>query len=518
MSNATGRTAPVVLVVLDGWGWRQSTDGNAIALANTPSWDKLVASAPRTLLDASGLAVGLPAGQMGNSEVGHLNLGAGRVVQQDLVRINQSIDSGTFQQLDVLASLARAARTSNGTVHLVGLLGSGGVHAIDTHLLAAIDAMVQLGAPRIAIHGFLDGRDSPPKSAVEFVATLEREIARRGGGRTVLASLTGRYFAMDRDKRWPRIKLAYDAMVHGSGLAVESDVVGTIRHAYERGETDEFIRPLVMTKNGGAVAPIREGDAVFFFNYRSDRMRQIVAALTSPAFDGFDTGPRPSVTAASMTQYDETFALPQAFAPFSMARILAEVLSLSGRTQFRTAETEKYPHVTYFFNGGYEPAWRGEERQLVASQQVATYDLAPEMSAAGITDVLCQALRRGDHDFFLANFANADMVGHTGVMPAVLQAVETVDRSLGQLLAAASHAGARVLITADHGNAEMMIDPVTGGPHTAHTTNPVPFMAVGEGVTSLRTAGSLCDVAPTILTLLGIDQPIEMSGRSLLHG
>lgn len=516
MSKVTERNAPVVLIVLDGWGWRSEKEGNAIALAQTPCWDSLVDRAPRTLLQASGLAVGLPEGQMGNSEVGHLNLGAGRMVPQDLVRINQSIASGRFQQLPTLMELAEKVKRSDGVLHLVGLLGNGGVHAIDTHLVACMAAFKRLGVPRIAIHGFLDGRDSPPTSAAEFVTTLQADIARIGAGTIQIASLTGRYFAMDRDRRWPRTRLAWEAMVLGHGVQVSGDPVDAIRAAWGRGETDEFIKPLVMVKDGSPVAPIREGDGVFFFNYRSDRMRQIVAALTLPEFDGFDTSPRPTVTAASMTSYDATFTLPQAFPPFSMEKILAEVLSTSGRTQFRTAETEKYPHVTYFFNGGNEPPWPGEERQLVASQQVATYDLAPEMSATGITDTLCRALKRREHDFFLVNYANADMVGHTGVFPAVIKAIETVDASLGRVLKVAAKVGARVLITADHGNAEQMIDPVTGGPHTAHTTSPVPLLAVGEAEYRLREGGALGDVAPTILALLDLPQPGEMTGHSLL--
>ena len=509
------RAAPVVLAVLDGWGWRPELKGNAIALANTPVWDELVASHPGTLLDASGLAVGLPAGQMGNSEVGHLNLGAGRVVPQDLVRINLSIERGEFFASPALLAIAAHVREHGGTLHLVGLLGNGGVHAMDQHLLATIRAFVQLEVPRIAIQGILDGRDTPPTSAADFVAQLQQDIARLGNGRTVLGSLTGRYFAMDRDKRWDRVRLAWEAMVRGVGTAITDPVTG-IREAYARGETDEFIKPLVMTRDGAPVALIHEGDGVFFFNYRSDRMRQIVSALCVPGFSGFDTGAPLHLVAATMTQYDQTFTLPQVFPPFSMTRILAEELSRVGRTQFRTAETEKYPHVTYFFNGGNEPPWPGEERQLVPSQKVATYDLMPEMSAVGIADVLCRAIERGEHDFFLVNFANADMVGHTGVMKAVIKAVETVDACLGRLLRTAAATGTRALITADHGNAEMMIDPATGGPHTAHTSNPVPFVTVGEGMHALRSGGALCDVAPTLLSLLGLEQPAEMTGRTLL--
>ncbi len=515
MSNASQRAAPVLLVVLDGWGYREAREGNAIALAETPVWDRLVAGAPRTLLEASGLAVGLPEHQMGNSEVGHLNLGAGRVVPQDLVRINDSIRRGDFFSLPALVEVANHARQHGGTVHLAGLLGSGGVHAIDTHWLATIRAMVQLDVPRIAIHGFLDGRDTPPMSAADFVAELQRQLGTVGGGRTVIATLTGRYFAMDRDKRWDRTRLAYDAMVHGAGHPAQ-EPVAAVREAYQRGETDEFIKPIVLQRDGSPAARIRAGDGIFFVNFRSDRMRQLVAALCVEPFTGFPVADRPAVYAACMTQYDQTFPLPQAFPPFSLARILAEVLSGADRTQFRTAETEKYPHVTYFFNGGNEPPWPGEERELVPSRKVATYDLAPEMSAAGITDVLCAALGRRQHDFILANYANADMVGHTGVMPAVIRAVETVDHCLGRVLAAADQAGTRVLVTADHGNAEQMIDPDTGGPHTAHTTNPVPIVAHGVPAARLRSGGALCDVAPTILQLLNLEQPTEMTGHTLL--
>lgn len=518
MSNAESRPAPVILVVLDGWGWRTATEGNAIALAQTPTWDRLIERAPCTLLDASGLAVGLPAGQMGNSEVGHLNLGAGRVVRQDLVRINQSVDDGDFGSLAVLKELAETVRGTGGTLHLVGLLGSGGVHAIDTHLAATIAAFIALDVPRIAVHGFLDGRDSPPKAGPETVTALQADIARQGAGRTVLASLVGRYFAMDRDRRWDRTQLAWELLVHGVGTPA-TDPAAAVRAAHDRGETDEFVRPIILIDEADEpLAPMREGDAVFFVNYRSDRMRQIVAALCLPDFDGFDVGDRTSLPAATLTQYDQTFPFPVAFEPVSMARILAEELSVAGRSQFRTAETEKYPHVTYFFNGGNEVPWAGEERELVPSQQVATYDLAPEMSAAGITDTLIRALGRGDHDFFLANLANADMVGHTGVMPAVISAVETIDQSLARIVAAADAAGARLLITADHGNAEQMIDPATGGPHTAHTTNLVPFLAIDRTTTPLRGGGALRDVAPTILQLLGLPQPAEMTGCSLFSG
>lgn len=509
MSNA-----PVALIVLDGWGYRAAAEGNAIAMARTPTWDRLWSLPARTLLDASGEAVGLPAGQMGNSEVGHLNLGAGRVVPQDLVRISRSIRSGEFFSLPPLVDLTRRVREAGGTLHVVGLLGPGGVHAIDEHVLAAVELGVRHEVPRIAIQGFLDGRDTLPRIGDTVVARLAADLARIAGPRAVIASLSGRYFAMDRDRRWERTSLAWEALVHGRGVAA-TDPVEAVRAAHARGETDEFVRPIVLQREGRPVAPLRAGDGVLFVNYRSDRMRQIVGALAVEGFEGFAVTGRPPLHCVTMTQYDQTFPFPQAFPPFSMARIMAEVLQEAGRGQFRTAETEKYPHVTYFFNGGHEPPYRGEERCLVPSPKVATYDLAPEMSAAGITDALVKALQAREHEFLLCNFANADMVGHTGVLPAVLRAVETVDECLARIVAAAEAAGTRLLVTADHGNAEMMIDPDTGGPHTAHTTNPVPLVAVGDGLEALRQGGALCDVAPTILQLLGLEQPAEMTGSTL---
>lgn len=514
MSKGFRRQPPVALVVLDGWGHRAEREANAIELGDTPVWHGLWANRPRTLLDASGLAVGLPEGQMGNSEVGHLNLGAGRVVPQDLVRISQSIANGSFYDIAPLVALCQHVRTTGGTLHVVGLLGFGGVHALDRHLLAAVELGRRQGVPRIAVHGFLDGRDSPPTSGREVVTELVRELA----GRAELASLSGRYFAMDRDRRWQRTRLAYDLLVHGIAEHRESDPLLAVEGAYARGETDEFVKPIVLVDGHGAPrATIRDGDAIFYVNYRSDRMRQIVRALSVPGFDGFETGPRPDTRAVTMTQYDQTFPLPTAFAPFSMAKILGEVLADRGLTQFRSAETEKYPHVTYFFNGGIEPPFPHEERVLVPSPQVATYDLMPEMSAAGITDAFCTALEGGHHDFLLCNFANADMVGHTGVLPAVLTAVETIDRCLGRIVQAAERHGTRLLITADHGNCEMMVDPATGGPHTAHTTNPVPLVLTGVDTSTLRTGGALCDVAPTVLQLLGVEQPAEMTGKTLLR-
>jgi 2,3-bisphosphoglycerate-independent phosphoglycerate mutase len=509
MSGST-RT-PVVLVVLDGWGYRPGRDGNAIELGRTPVWHRLWERPTRTLLEASGLAVGLPEGQIGNSEVGHLNLGAGRVVPQDLVRISQSIESGEFFRIPALVQLVEETRRHNGMLHIVGLIGTGGVHAFDKHLLAAVELGHRAGL-RVAIHAWLDGRDTPPQSGLGFMRDLLQQIA--GRGVAVVSTVVGRYYAMDRDKRWERTKLAYDAMVKGIG-APAPDPVTAIQQAYAAGETDEFVKPRVTQ---GAPL-IRDGDGVFCFNYRADRMRQIVRALAGPDFIGFDVSDRPRVTLVTMTRYEATLPFPAAFEPIVLSRIMAEVLADRGLTQFRTAETEKYAHVTYFFNGGYEPPYRGEERLLVPSQKVATYDLMPEMSAAGVTDVLCRAIAAQQHDFILCNYANGDMVGHSGVLAATIKAVETVDNCLARVLATADTAGATVLVTADHGNCELMIDPATGGPHTAHTTNPVPLVIVGEGAArgggALRAGGSLRDVGPTILHLLGIEPPKEMTGRDL---
>jgi len=501
---------PVVLVVLDGWGYNPEHEGNAVALATTPTWDALWGRRSRTLLAASGLRVGLPEGQMGNSEVGHLNLGAGRVVVQDLVRIDSAIADRSFFHNDALLSACRAVGRTGGTLHLVGLLGDGGVHAMDRHLWALIDLAEAERVPRVALHALLDGRDTLPRSAYGF---MEATLARLDG-RAVLGSVGGRYYGMDRDRRWPRTELFYRAAVDGTGPQA-ADPLGLIRDAYARGQSDEFILPAVIAPGGTATAPMHDGDAVICFNFRSDRMRQLTRALTEPAFNEFDVGNRPNVPVVTMTQYDQRFALPIAFAPISMARIVAEVLSDLGLTQFRTAETEKYAHVTYFFNGGVETPYRGEERVLVPSQKVATYDLMPEMSAPGVTDVLCSAIESRNHDFILCNYANGDMVGHSGSLPATIRAVETVDQCLSRVLAAAERARTRLIITADHGNCEQMIDPETGGPHTAHTTNPVPLVLVDDDQPPLRQGGALCDVGPTLLHLLGVDVPREMTGVDL---
>jgi 2,3-bisphosphoglycerate-independent phosphoglycerate mutase len=503
---------PVVLVVLDGWGFRAEREGNAIALANTPTWDRLWSSrTSHTLLEASGLAVGLPEGQMGNSEVGHLNLGAGRVVMQDLVRINTAVTDGSFFENPALVEACDAAIRDGGTLHLMGLIGNGGVHAQDKHLFALIDLAERRRVPRVAIHALLDGRDTMPRSGLGYMQELRAYVRNRAH----IASLGGRYYGMDRDARWDRMEKWYQAAVKGIGPTA-ADPFAVIRDSYERGVTDEFVEPHVVVKDGHAFAPMRDGDALICFNYRSDRMRQMVRALIDPDFEGFRVGRRPSIEVVTMTSYDRTFDVPVAFPPQSMANIVGAVVSKSGMTMFRTAETEKYAHVTYFFNGGEETPFPGEDRLLVPSQKVATYDLAPEMSAEGVTDVLCRAIDQRDHDFILCNYANGDMVGHTGSIPATIAAVETVDRCVSRVIAAAEKTGARLLITADHGNCEMMIDPATGGPHTAHTTSPVPFVVLDpDGDRPLRQGGALRDVGPTVLRLLGLERPPEMTGMDL---
>jgi 2,3-bisphosphoglycerate-independent phosphoglycerate mutase len=502
---------PVVLVVLDGWGHRASTDGNAIAMARTPTWDRLWARAPRTLLNASGRAVGLPEGQMGNSEVGHMNLGAGRVVMQDLVRIGESIRSGEFYANPAFRGACAHVKANGGTLHLLGLVGDGGVHGHDDHLLALVELAHRERVPRVALHLLLDGRDTLPTNGLRYVSTILAATR----GRAEVASIGGRYYGMDRDQRWPRTAKCYDATVRGAGPA-HTDPLACIEEHYARGITDEFMEPAVIVRDGTPVAPMRDGDALITWNFRSDRMRQMLRALTVPGFDGFDVRDRPALHVVTMTQYDQTFTVPIAFEPFSMVRIVADVLQDAGMTTLRTAETEKYPHVTYFFNGGNEVPYVGEERILIPSQKVATYDLMPEMSAPGITDVLCRAIEDKSHHFTLCNYANGDMVGHSGNLAATVKACEIVDEQLTRIIASAEQAGARLLITADHGNCEMMIDPESGGPHPAHTTNPVPLVLVVERASfPLRGGGALGDIGPTVLAMLGVESPAEMTGQDL---
>lgn len=513
----TARTIdPVALIILDGWGFREDRDANAILLANTPHWHRIWSHPSRTLLNASGHAVGLPDGQMGNSEVGHMNLGAGRVVMQDLVRIGAAITDGSFFLNEVLVSACRAARASGGTLHLVGLLGDGGVHAHDAHLLALVELAERESVSRVMLHVMLDGRDTPPSSGLEFL----RSMLVRVGHRAQLASVCGRYFGMDRDHRWERTAQWYRAAVTGNA-PIETDALVALQRVYDAGVTDEFVPAFVMAgSDGQAMAPMRDGDVVISYNFRSDRMRQALRALAMPDFDGFDTGVRPTVSITTMTRYEDAFPFPIAFAPQSMQHLVGNVIADAGFTQLRIAETEKYPHVTFFFNGGHDAAFVGEDRTMVPSPKVATYDLQPEMSAVGVCNVLCDALANRTHDFVLCNFANADMVGHTGSLPAAIAAVEAVDACLGRILEAAATGGARLIITADHGNADVMVDAITRQPHTAHTTNLVPLVIMHPGrddvaQVPLRAGGALCDVGPTALALLGLALPSEMTGRDL---
>lgn len=502
----------VALIILDGWGYREACEANAICLARTPNWDRIWQHPSRTLLTASGRAVGLPDGQMGNSEVGHMNLGAGRVVMQDLVRIGVAIEDGSFFANPALLAACAHVRHTGGTLHLLGLLGDGGVHAHEAHLFALVDLAAQQGVPRTAVHALLDGRDAPPTSGMGYL----RHALARMDGKAVLASVCGRYYGMDRDQRWERTGAWYAAAVRGDGPR-ETDAIAALQRAYDAGTTDEFVLPWVMADaNGVPVAPMRDGDALICFNFRSDRLRQTLRALSDADFAGFATGVRPELHITTMTRYDERYAFPVAFAPQSMQHLVGDVIAEAGLTQLRTAETEKYPHVTFFFNGGRDQPLAGEDRRMVASPKVPTYDLQPEMSASGVCDILCDALAQRSHDFMLCNFANTDMVGHTGSLPAAMAAAEAVDACLGRILEAARVGGARLIITADHGNADVMVDPVTQQPHTAHTTNPVPLVLLDPDETAtLRPGGALCDVGPTALTLLGLPLPPDMSGRDL---
>jgi 2,3-bisphosphoglycerate-independent phosphoglycerate mutase len=517
-SAADGRPR-ACFVVLDGWGLRAPAWDNAVTRANAPTWRHLWEEGdyPRSTLTTHGTAVGLPARQMGNSEVGHLNLGAGRVVRQSLQRIAHAIETGEFARNDVFLTLIRAVKERGATLHLMGLVGPGGVHAVDEHLLALCDLAQREEAPSVRMHLFLDGRDTPPQSARDFLTEL---FGRAGlGEKCKVATLMGRYWAMDRDRRWERTEAAYRAIVQGEGEAVH-DPVEAVAAAYEAGETDEFVKPRVMVgPDGEPVGRVRDGDGVIFFNFRSDRARQITRALADPAFSAFDRGPgHPRVELATMTQYDEAFPLPAAFPPQPMDGLLADVLEARGLKSFRTAETEKYPHVTFFFNGGVEEAPEGEARRMVPSPRVATYDLQPEMSAAEVTRGLVEAIRSREYDVLVCNYANPDMVGHTGVLEAAIRAVEAVDAGLAEVLAACRETETALLVTADHGNCEQMWDEESNGPHTAHTTNPVGIVLVepeGRRTTEELVPGALCDVAPTLLGLIGVPQPAAMTGRDL---
>lgn len=501
------KTYPTVaLIILDGWGMREVTHGNAIELANTPNYDRWLAQHERSILQAAGEAVGLPADQMGNSEVGHLNLGAGRIVYQDLTRINLAIRSGSIQNNFALQDCFQR----DGKVHLIGLLGDGGVHSHSDHLFALLE-MAQSANKTPVVHVITDGRDTPPKSAAGFLTELEEKLAETGG---LIATVSGRYHAMDRDKRWQRTERAYRAMVERQGKQA-STPSEAIASSYADGVTDEFIEPTIITQQENVA--IENGDSLIFFNFRADRMRQIVRAFTVLTFDGFACDYLADSRFVSMTAYADDLPTTIAFPEQEIPLPLAQVISEAGSTQFHAAETEKYAHVTYFFNGGEETPYDGEERALIQSPKVATYDLKPEMSAYELTTAVVERLEKHDDGFILVNFANPDMVGHTGVLDAAIKACEAVDTCTQKIVQAILDKGGIALVTADHGNAERMIAPETGGSHTYHTTNPVSCIFVANEYVAPRPEGILADVAPTILELLGIEQPSVMTGRSLLQ-
>lgn len=502
---------PVVLAILDGWGHRDAREHNAIAQANTPCWDRLWAEYPHGLLNASERHVGLPAGQMGNSEVGHMNIGAGRVLTQDLPRIDAAIEDGSLAASPLLLAFARAVLAGTGVCHLLGLLSDGGVHSHRNHIAALAGFLAGQGIT-VKIHAFLDGRDTPPESALESIEWLEDEI----GPPAEIASVCGRYYAMDRDRRWERVQPAYEMLVSAAGDRF-SDAHAAIRASYAAGITDEFVRPAVIGRFSG----MKDGDGLLMANFRADRVREILAALLEPGFEGFPRQRAVRFSAAlGMTEYSKELApfIPPLFAPQQITNILGEVVSRVGLTQLRIAETEKYAHVTFFFNGGRELEFPGEERILVSSPKVATYDLKPEMSAYEVTDRLVAAIEENRFDVIVVNYANTDMVGHTGDMSAAVKAVEAVDRCLDRVSKAVLAQGGALVITADHGNAEQLFDGGTDQAHTAHTLNPVPVILVSEqyrGQGALP-GGSLCDIAPTVLALLGIPQPAEMTGKTLV--
>ncbi len=509
--------SPVVLVILDGWGYREETDGNALAAAETPIMDSLWAAYPRTLIRTSGKAVGLPEGQMGNSEVGHLNIGAGRVVPQELVRISDAVEDGTLKQNKALLQVCQEVKSRGSKLHLVGLCSEGGVHSHLDHLLGLLDLAKSQDLSDVCIQAMTDGRDTKPTDGVEAIQKIQDYIDKIGVGRIV--TISGRYYAMDRDRRWDRVKKAYDILTQ-DGTGDGRSAVEVLKASYEAGITDEFVIPTRI-----APGAVEAGDGVIFYNFRPDRARQLTQAFMVPTFNGFEREQIQPLTFATFTQYDPAYPVLVAFEPQNLNNILGQVIAKHGLHQFRTAETEKYPHVTYFFNGGLEVPFEGEDRELVQSPMVATYDLAPAMSAVEVTDVVTRAIEKRIYSLVVINYANTDMVGHTGNMEACIQAVETVDRCLGRLLESINKAGGIALITADHGNAEYMWDEA-GNPWTAHTTNPVPFILVeGEGIkipghgteVALRDDGCLADIAPTILEILKLPQPPEMTGHSLLQ-
>jgi len=510
------KKTPCMLIILDGWGINPLTPHNAVAISGTPYLEKIAAEYPTTQLRCSGEAVGLPGGIMGNSEVGHLNIGAGRVVYQNLLRINQAIADGSFAQNETFTAALDKVKGNGTALHLMGLVSDGGVHSQLAHLVALIDAARAHGLSRVFVHAILDGRDTPPESGAAYIADLQAHLDKTGTG--AIASICGRYYAMDRDQRWDRIQRAYELYTQGEGTAA-SDPVTAVKNAYSRGETDEFVQPVFLAgKNGLPRATIQDRDAVIFFNFRADRAREITRAFTDPGFTEFARPAQPALSAyVCMTQYDETFSLPVAYPPVHLENILGQIVSENGLTQLRIAETEKYAHVTYFFNGGEEQPFENEDRCLIPSpRDIPTYDHKPEMSAPAVTAEVLKRIDTERYDLIVLNFANMDMVGHTGILDAAVKACQTVDSCVAEIVAQILARQGSVIVTADHGNAEEMVD-ADGNPHTAHTLNPVRLILVDEQRKDVRLQeGRLADIAPTLLEILGIAQPAEMTGQSLI--
>ncbi|AHF00612.1 phosphoglyceromutase [Thiomicrospira aerophila AL3] len=516
MTEQTIKTRKLAgLIILDGWGHNPNPEHNAIAQASTPVWDSLLAKHPNTLINTSGLNVGLPDGQMGNSEVGHLNLGAGRVVYQELTRIQKAIDDGDFFENSAFVHAIDAATSRGRAVHIMGLLSDGGVHSHINHIKAVLSLAVKRGA-KTYLHVFTDGRDTAPQSALGYIKEIEAHMKDIGGGR--IASVTGRYFALDRDNRWDRVQKAFEVICSGQAEFESQSAKKSVKDAYARGETDEFIQATTILKKNGKKVKVKDGDAIIFMNYRSDRARQLTRAFIEKDFADFHRSVSPVLSDfVTLTEYNKNFNTPIAFHPTKLINTYGEWVSKQGLKQLRIAETEKYAHVTFFFNGGIEAPYQGEDRILVPSPKVATYDLQPEMSVPEVADKLCEAIRSGKYDTFICNLANPDMVGHSGNMDACIKAVEAVDQALGQILEAMQETDGELIITADHGNVEQLWDESTNSPLTAHTTNPVPLVYVGHRQTDLRADGSLPDVIPTLFDMMTLNQPEEMTGRSLLQ-
>jgi 2,3-bisphosphoglycerate-independent phosphoglycerate mutase len=506
---------PVLLLILDGFGYREAVDFNAIAQARKPNWDKLWATYPHTFIHASEAAVGLPKGQMGNSEVGHLNIGAGRVVYQEYTRIDRAINQGHFQENPALLDTIAKVKKSGGALHIFGLLSDGGVHSHENHIHAMIGLAVEKGVTHVNVHAFLDGRDTPPRSAESYLRCLQDKADALHGVR--IASIVGRYYAMDRDNRWARVQAAYDMLTLGKAPYQAISALSGLELAYARGENDEFVKPTLLAAPGEQVVTIQDGDAVIYMNFRSDRTRELTRAFIEPDFAEFERGATPKLCQyCTLTQYQKDFHVAVAFPPESLRNGFGEYIANNGLRQLRIAETEKYPHVTYFFNGGVETVYPGEDRALVKSPDVATYDLKPEMSLFEVTDKLVEAIGRQKYDAIICNFANADMVGHSGDMAAATKAIEAIDVNLGRVVEAMRAIGGEILITADHGNAETMRDEANDQPHTAHTVNLVPLVYIGRPA-QLADTGALEDISPTLLMMMGLAQPAEMTGNSLIE-